>query len=141
MKMKKFILVIVLFFSAVLVSGCTQSASTEITPESAIQEELATDQPAVDSNQPASNPFQNTGRKCGKYERDGVVIEHCATCGDGVCDLNEGCVSSIVSCEPSGSCMATSDCGPLYCPEDCELEGSATGSVPVNEVKNLRREK
>jgi len=141
MKMKNFILIIVLFFSTVLVSGCVQSTPTEMTPESAIQEESITDQPAVDPNQPASNPFQNTGRKCANYKRDGVVTEYCAVCGDGVCESNEVCTSSTVSCEPSGGCMATSDCGPLYCPEDCELNGSATGPVPINEVKNLKREK
>jgi len=120
MKMKNFILIIALIFLTVLVSGCVQSASTEMNPGPAIQEESVIDQPAVDSNQSAPNPFQNTGKKCANYKRDGVATEYCATCGDGLCESMETCHSSAINCTSPLDCMKTDDCGLLYCPQDCK---------------------
>ena len=53
--------------------------------------------------------------KCDIYSFEGVNKEYCATCGDGICDAKEGCTSSHCS---GNAC--TDDCGPLYCPADCE---------------------
>ncbi len=53
--------------------------------------------------------------KCGNYIRNEVTTKYCATCGNGVCDNYEQCISSL--CTVDGVC--TNDCGSLYCPEDC----------------------
>lgn len=57
-------------------------------------------------------------QRCATFSRDGEEIGKCATCGDNICDEFEKCVPSNVDCR-SGDCIATSDCGGLYCPEDC----------------------
>jgi|TARA_Y100000310_G_scaffold182131_1_gene182179 hypothetical protein len=73
---------------------------------------------------------------CAYYDRNGVKEEHCANCGNGVCESYEGCTSSSCS---EGVC--TSDCGGLYCPQDCEPvgctedakicpDGTAVGRIP-----------
>jgi len=60
---------------------------------------------------------------CANYTSDGVETEYCAACGDGICEDIERCVSSSCS---NNTC--TSDCGPLYCIEDCEDEdGNGAG--------------
>ena len=61
----------------------------------------------------------------------GVRLAHVGACesivcGDGICDDKErSCVPSIKQCEtgPDGKeiCYATDDCGPYYCPEDCQM--------------------
>ena len=42
-------------------------------------------------------------------------------CGNNFCEVGEGvCLSSLIICdEGDGECSATSDCGSVYCPEDC----------------------
>lgn len=57
--------------------------------------------------------------QCADYTRDGIVTEHCAICGDGNCEVYEECTSSIITCETPDECIATMDCGGLYCPRDC----------------------
>jgi hypothetical protein len=52
--------------------------------------------------------------RCANFTRDGTVVEKCATCGNGICEDGERCTPSAISDN-----MATSDCGGLYCPEDC----------------------
>ena len=54
-------------------------------------------------------------KKCEIYRRGDSQEEVCAICGDGRCDAYEECTSS--DCTDMG---CTDDCGPLYCPEDCE---------------------
>ncbi len=54
-------------------------------------------------------------KQCGTYLRDAEKNEYCAICGDGRCEPYEHCLSSDCM---DGTC--TDDCGPLYCPEDCE---------------------
>ena len=54
--------------------------------------------------------------RCNTYTYDGEPEEYCATCGNGVCETKETCTSS--NCSANGAC--TDDCGPLYCPQDCE---------------------
>ncbi len=42
-------------------------------------------------------------------------------CGNGVCESQEEqCVSSSVGGSSEGGFFATTDCGPSYCPQDCE---------------------
>jgi len=52
---------------------------------------------------------------CATYYRFDGPKEHCAKCGDGRCDAMENCISSNCTEE-----VCTDDCGPLYCPNDCE---------------------
>jgi len=65
---------------------------------------------------------ENRENNCATYRRDGKAEEHCATCGNGVCEEFENCTPSTCSSQsgdmPTGRC--TSDCGPLYCRKDCE---------------------
>ncbi|MFA4937152.1 MAG: PsbP-related protein [Patescibacteria group bacterium] len=60
-------------------------------------------------------PSNSSDSRCGNYERNGVITEQCAVCGDDVCEDYERCVPSNV-----GGGIATTDCGPLNCPEDCQ---------------------
>jgi len=60
---------------------------------------------------------------CYSYTRDNEIVVKCATCGDGICEPYEECTSSDVMCETPTNCIATDDCGGLYCPEDCEEVG------------------
>jgi putative hemolysin len=66
---------------------------------------------------------QETVEKCGNYTRNGTSFEVCATCGNGVCEEYEECTSSIINCGEDG-CVGTMDCGPIYCPEDCQQKES-----------------
>jgi hypothetical protein len=61
---------------------------------------------------------------CGVYSRDGQRKEICAVCGDNVCEPFEKCVPSVCS---NGIC--TADCGPLYCPEDCEKKAVCGNNI------------
>lgn len=61
--------------------------------------------------------WQLKGMRCGKYSRNGVIEVHCAICGDNICEPIERCVSSVVF-----ENMASADCGPLNCPEDCNKD-------------------
>lgn len=54
-------------------------------------------------------------KRCEIYRRGDSEEEVCAICGDGRCDAYEECTSS--DCTNMG---CTDDCGPLYCPADCE---------------------
>ena len=53
-------------------------------------------------------------QKCAQYTRNGIATTTCATCGNGTCEPYETCTSSS-----SNNMAATSDCGQLYCPKDC----------------------
>lgn len=59
---------------------------------------------------------ESGGETCGSYIRDGVKEEHCAICGNNICEPFEQCTSS--HCSAEGAC--TDDCGALYCPGDCD---------------------
>ena len=57
-----------------------------------------------------------------------------ATCGDGICEGNENyCTSSSTQCDDPANCSATTDCGPDYCPDDCD--GSEELNACVRECK------
>ncbi|MCF7844755.1 MAG: hypothetical protein K9M03_02925 [Kiritimatiellales bacterium] len=53
--------------------------------------------------------------QCATYIRDAEKIEHCAKCGNDICEAFERCTSSHIS-----GGMYTDDCGGLYCPGDCQ---------------------
>jgi hypothetical protein len=54
-------------------------------------------------------------------------------CGDGICEEAEKyCSSSYVNCDDINNCVATADCGPTYCPDDC--------TASVDELDKCRRE-
>ena len=57
----------------------------------------------------------DTDVSCGLYLHYGEEIRACASCGDGLCDPYESCTASTITEE-----FTTSDCGPLYCPQDGE---------------------
>ena len=57
----------------------------------------------------------DSGENCAYYTRFEEEIRACATCGDGLCDSYETCTASSINDE-----LTTDDCGPLYCPTDCE---------------------
>lgn len=59
----------------------------------------------------------DTDVSCGLFYHYGEEIAACASCGDGLCDPYESCTPSSLSEE-----LSTADCGPLYCPQDCEEE-------------------
>jgi len=63
----------------------------------------------------APTPTPEGQKRCGKYARNGISEEHCAICGNNICEPFETCTSS--SCSENA---CTDDCGPLYCPRDCE---------------------
>ncbi len=51
-----------------------------------------------------------------------LALSPAPICGDGICDgVEKHCSSSAESCEDPTTCVATSDCGPHYCPDDCEM--------------------
>lgn len=52
---------------------------------------------------------------CGEYRNNGEVKKVCASCGNGICEPYETCTSSSCTKE-----ACTNDCGPLYCPKDCQ---------------------
>ncbi len=54
-------------------------------------------------------------KRCEIYRRGDSEEDVCAICGDSRCDAYEECTSS--DCTNMG---CTDDCGPLYCPADCE---------------------
>lgn len=57
----------------------------------------------------------DTDVSCGLYMHFGEEIKACSVCGNGLCEPYETCTASSITEE-----FATSDCGPLYCPLDCE---------------------
>lgn len=57
----------------------------------------------------------DTNESCGLYYQQDKEIRACAVCGDGICDLYESCTASEITEQGP-----TDDCGPLYCPQDCE---------------------
>ena len=59
----------------------------------------------------------NSNLNCAYYNHLGEEVRACATCGDGACDPYESCTASTITDE-----LTTNDCGPLYCPQDCEEE-------------------
>lgn len=60
--------------------------------------------------------INNVGqKKCAAYTKNGITKEHCAICGNGICEDFERCTSS--GCE---SDYYLPDCGILFCPEDCD---------------------
>ena len=59
-------------------------------------------------------------KKCGTYTQNGVSKEYCTVCGNGVCESQETCTPSVAGGSRDGGFFVTTDCGPLYCPQDCE---------------------
>ena len=59
----------------------------------------------------------DTSLRCAYYSRYDEETRACATCGDGACEPYESCIASTITDE-----LTTNDCGPLYCPQDCEEE-------------------
>ncbi|MBU4069705.1 MAG: hypothetical protein KJ646_01875 [Nanoarchaeota archaeon] len=55
--------------------------------------------------------------------KEEIIQTETVICGNHVCEEGEEfCSSSIINCEEDNlDCVATSDCGPVYCPEDCIL--------------------
>lgn len=53
--------------------------------------------------------------QCAMYMRYGEHKNVCATCGNGICESFEPCTASTCTAQ-----NCSSDCGDLYCPEDCE---------------------
>jgi len=70
--------------------------------------------------------IESTGKTCGFYTYNAERKEHCATCGNNICEPFESCTSSNCTDE-----MCTDDCGPLYCPGDCE--NSSTQGLPIED--------
>jgi len=62
-----------------------------------------------------SQTFIIDKQRCADYIRNQIKEQYCAVCGDGVCHPFEKCTSSNCS---DNKC--TTDCGGLYCREDCE---------------------
>lgn len=61
------------------------------------------------------------GYRCATYIRGNEREEHCAICGDGVCDEFENRTpSSCLLPDEYGDVKCTEDCGKLYCKEDCQ---------------------
>jgi hypothetical protein len=67
--------------------------------------------------------FFESKYKCATYTRGDSKEEHCAACGDGICEEFEKCTASSCS-EPDveGNVKCTTDCGGLWCLDDCEPE-------------------
>ncbi len=61
------------------------------------------------------SPSTTLDRRCGNYTYNSVTEKRCAVCGNGICEQYETCTSSHCS---NGAC--TTDCGALYCPQDCD---------------------
>ena len=62
--------------------------------------------------EPTSNEVKE--ERCVDYDRNGVVENHCATCGNNVCEPFESCTPTSCSLE-----ACTKDCGQLHCEQDC----------------------
>jgi len=75
-----------------------------------------------DTNQNTNTSAINTNanQRCAQFSVNGNSTQYCATCGNGICEPHEYCSSSSVSCDANNDCLATQDCGGLYCPQDCE---------------------
>ena len=54
--------------------------------------------------------------QCATYIRPTGTLQACAVCGNGTCEPYESCAPSTIG---SGG-IQTADCGPLYCPGDCQ---------------------
>ena len=76
------------------------------------EQQAPVQQPPVEAPAPTTAPAP-----CFDYTRNGVVEQHCAVCGNNVCEPFETCTAS--SCTPEG---CTRDCGQLYCEKDCAQE-------------------
>jgi hypothetical protein len=63
----------------------------------------------------AEAPKNQPAPLCADYRRGTEQVNACATCGNAVCEPYETCTSSGSNGE-----IGTTDCGPLYCPLDCE---------------------
>lgn len=78
--------------------------------------------PSPDSpktNTSIANASGSEDEQCANFTRDGEEVRKCATCGNDECEDGETCTSSVVNSQDGGPAVATNDCGPLYCPEDC----------------------
>jgi|GEM_PF-6307345 hypothetical protein len=68
---------------------------------------------------PEPTPSVEEGPKeqCADYDRNGVLENHCATCGNNVCEPFESCTPTSCNLE-----ACTKDCGQLHCDQDCVKE-------------------
>jgi len=97
--MKKGLLIIVLLLTiTVLLIACKQQP------------------PPQPPEQPPEQP-PPTPAPCANYIRNGVIEQHCAVCGNNICEPFESCTPS--ECTLEG---CTRDCGTLYCEQDCKQQ-------------------
>lgn len=81
-----------------------------------VADEVGEDMDLEDSTFLAQVPQRQLGQRiCATYGVNGRQVTACATCGNTICEAYEQCTASISS--PNGP--STTDCGRLYCPEDC----------------------
>ena len=81
-------------------------------------------------------PEDCSEERCAEYTIDDTTKEYCSTCGNGICEDKERCSSSFVSCDENNRCTATSDCGSLYCPQDCKKEEGIDTSDPSADLES-----
>jgi len=84
---------------------------TPVTSPYEVQKELSTFNQILSTFTFTQDPEE----KCANYSNNGTKTEYCATCGNNICEEKEMCSSSGCS---GNICLP--DCGPLYCPKDCQ---------------------
>lgn len=97
--MKKSLLILLLLVMVFLIA-CKQQAPPPQPPEP-----------------PAPSP-PGSPQQCADYTRNGVIDQHCAVCGNNICEPFESCTPS--RCDLEG---CSTDCGLLYCEPDCKQKG------------------
>ena len=85
-------------------------------PTCGIVDDVCSEVKELIKGSPIKGLLQDEGN-CFSYSRDDTEVEYCATCGNGVCEKGEKCTPSAID---GGN--QTSDCGPLYCPKDCNRD-------------------
>ncbi|MEK6839619.1 MAG: hypothetical protein AABX72_01650 [Nanoarchaeota archaeon] len=96
---------LLLLIALIAVSLVLVACKTEPAPAPPIQEP------------PEIMPSPGPQQQCAEYTRNGVAEQHCALCGNNICEPFEACTPS--SC---GIDACTDDCGQLVCEQDCKQE-------------------
>ncbi|MBU2259925.1 Kazal-type serine protease inhibitor family protein, partial [Patescibacteria group bacterium] len=93
--------------------ACLDDEVDNTIPKCGIVDDVCSEIKESSKGSPIKGPLQEEAN-CFSYTRDDTEVDYCATCGDRVCEKGEKCTPSAIS---GGN--QTADCGPLYCPKDC----------------------
>ena len=93
--------------------------------------------PVLSEPTPPSSSPEDLKESCYNYQTAEGLKRYCATCGDGICEQGEECIASVCQENEEAGIVCGSDCGPLYCEQDCVCRKTGAESLYLSSAVRI----